>query len=310
MVQFTVNCDADSVIAEVTVFPSCSVDGVPGTKSATTSAATSAVLSGPAVAIPQGGNAQIQVTLTGTGPWTVSWSDGGSPSSVTPSTFRRTVTPAGTTTYVATVTDSTGCSSVSEPLTITVTPPAPVAVTAVAISATQVQLSWTMPGVADRFEVQRRAPGGSFVSHHITASAATSVILSATANTAYLYRVQAIKSETRSDWSVPDLATTVVFGANLDPADSVVTAADITQLRTAVNAVRALWNHMLAPIAFTDSNLQGAVAKAVHHTELRNALNEARAGLDLPPVPYTTTAPVAGQLIRAADVNDLRGGAR
>ncbi|HYO78277.1 MAG TPA: hypothetical protein VE010_17590, partial [Thermoanaerobaculia bacterium] len=103
---------------------------------------------------------------------------------------------------------------------------------------------------------------------------------------------------------------TVIFGADLDPAETVVTAAHLTQLRTAANAVRALWNQTLAPAVFTDPSLQGVAVKAVHQSELRNVLNEARAGLGLPAVSYTTHAPVAGQRIKAADLNDLRGGAR
>ena len=68
--------------------------------------------------------------------------------------------------------------------------PAPVGVVATATSASQVQLSWTMPGLADAFEDERRAPGAAFVLHHTTANAATSVTLSATPDTAYLYRVR------------------------------------------------------------------------------------------------------------------------
>ena len=76
-----------------------------------------------------------------------------------------------------------------------------------------------------------------------------------------------------------------------------------------MNAVRALWSAALAAAVFTDPGLQNVVAKAVHLTELRAVLNEARQGLVLPPVVYTT-APAAGQVISAADINDLRGGVR
>jgi len=76
-----------------------------------------------------------------------------------------------------------------------------------------------------------------------------------------------------------------------------------------VNAVRALWSSALAPAVFTDPTLQNVVAKAAHITELRAVLNEARQGLALLPVVYTTT-PAAGQVIAAAEINDLRGGVR
>ena len=142
-------------------------------------------------------------------------------------------------------------------------------------------------------------------------SAITSpVTLAATANTAYLYRVRAVKAGTRSGWSNVHLATTVDFGADVIPRETMLTASHITQLRTAVNAVRALWNTGLAPAVFTDLTLQGVAAKAIHITELRNVLNEARAGLLLPVWEYSTPAPTAGQPFAAAHVNDLRGGVR
>jgi hypothetical protein len=191
-----------------------------------------------------------------------------------------------------------------------VTVPAPVNLIATATSATSVQLNWTMSGSADSFEIERRAPGGSYVLDHKTTTSATSVTLSATANTAYLYRVRAVKSGTRSQPSIGDLATTVVFGADLVAGVSSLSAANVVQLRTAVNAVRALWNSSLAPAVFTDATLLNVAAKPVHVTELRNVLNEARAGLGLPAAVYTTASPVSAQPMTIGDVNDLRGGVR
>jgi hypothetical protein len=130
------------------------------------------------------------------------------------------------------------------------------------------------------------------------------------ADTAYLYRVRAVKGGTRSDPSNADLATTLVFSGTLTSGTSILSAVHVTQLRTAVNAVRALWSSGLAPAVFSDPSLQNVVAKAVHLTELRAVLNEARQGLALPPVVYSTTGPAAGQVIAAADINDLRGGVR
>ena len=307
-VQFVVDCDALTVLASVSVTPACGSTAPPGSKSASTSARTTVTLSAFPGAIPQGASKEITVELTGTAPWAVTWSDTGSSSSESSPGLTRTVTPAATTTYTATATDANGCTA-SQSITVTVTVPVPAGVVATATSTSQVQLSWTMPGQADTFEVERRAPGGAFVLHHTTATAATSVTLAATPDTAYLYRVRAVKSGTRSAPSGADLATTVVFGAALTPGSSVLSALDVTRLRTAVNAVRALWSSALAPAVFTDPSLQNVIAKAVHLTELRAVLNEARQGLALPPVVYSTT-PAAGQVIAAADINDLRGGVR
>jgi hypothetical protein len=267
----------------------------------------SVALSSARTTIPQGSSEPITVKLTGTSPWTVTWSDGTPSSTVSATSFQQVVTPPATTTYVATATDANGCqASASLPLTVTI--PAPANLAATAISGTQVQLSWSFTGSADSFEVERRAPGGGFVAQGSPAS--SPVTLTAALNTAYLYRVRAVKGATRSGWSNVDLATTVVFGADVIPFETTIAATHITQLRTAVNAVRALWSSGLAPATFTDAVLEGATPKAVHITELRDVLNEARAGLGLPPWGYSTAPPAAGQVFAAAHINDLRGGVR
>jgi YD repeat-containing protein len=306
-VTFTVACDAALVTAKVVVTPSCSSTSATGSKNANTSAASSIALSSDRSTIPQGASETITVDLTGTPPWKVTWSDGAPEWNGSATSFQRIVTPPGTITYTATATDKNLCPA-SDALPLTVTPPAPANLVAAAISGTQVRLDWTPAGFADSFEIERRAPGGAFVSHG--SAAASPATLAAAANTAYLYRVRAVKAGTRSGWSNVDLATTVVFGADVVPRETVLTASHIAQLRTAVNAVRALWNSALAPAAFTDPTLEGVVAKAIHITELRNVLNDARAGLPLPAWAYSTPAPTAGQPFAAAHVNDLRGGVR
>jgi hypothetical protein len=105
-----------------------------------------------------------------------------------------------------------------------------------------------------------------------------------------------------------DLATTVVFGPNVTPFETTISASHVTQLRTAVNAVRMLSG--LAAVTLTDTALAGVAPKALHIVELRDALSDARSALVLPPWPYSTPAPVAGQSFAAAHINDLRGGVR
>jgi YD repeat-containing protein len=304
-VTFTVHCDAAEVSADVDVTVSCTTKR--GSKSATTSVASSIALSSARSTIPQGASETITVALTGTPPWTVTWADGAPAWSGSATSFQRVVTPSGTITYTATASDKHRCQA-SDSLPLTVTPPIPANLVATAISATQVRLDWTLGGLADSFEVERRAVGGGFVSHGSTTT--SPMTLSAAADVAYLYRVRAVKAGTRSGWSNVDLATTVIFGADVIPLETTLAASHITQLRTAVNAVRALWSSSLAPAVFTDAALQGAAAKAIHITELRNVLNEARARLLLPAWEYTTPPPVAGQSFAAAHVNDLRGGVR
>lgn len=63
---------------------------------------------------------------------------------------------------------------------------------------------------------------------------------------------------------------------------TVLKAQHILELRSAVNAVRATAG--LAQATFTDATLVGVVARTLHIEEPRNALDQARSLLDLPPL--------------------------
>jgi YD repeat-containing protein len=309
-VTFTAACNTSSVTLTVVVTASCGSQNSASQVVATGPASTATLSTSGSTTIVQGDSKTITVTLTGASPWTVTWSDGAAPWSGSATSFTRSVTPLGTTSYSVTVTDANGCATTSSQLTITVTPPAPGALAATATSATQVQLAWTFPpsGSADSFEVQRRAPGGTFVADGSTT--ATTLLRPANANTAYLYRVRSIKAGTASAWSAVDLATTTMFTDDPTSASVVIKAEHIMQLRTAVNAVRALWNSALAPATFADATLSGVNPKVVHVQELRNVLAEARNGLGLTVWSFTDPTLTAGSSFKAVHVNDLRGGVR
>ncbi len=186
---------------------------------------------------------------------------------------------------------------------------APTMLIATASSPTSVGLTWLgTPGV-DPYEVQR-APtsAGPFGTVGTSASAAftdTTVI----AGHVYLYRVRGISpSSTASAPSATDLASTFVF---TDPTITVhgtaVKAADVTELRDAVNAVRSAAG--LSTMTWTDATLTGVVIKAVHVTELRTALGQARAALGMASVSYTDPTLVATTaVVRAAHLSELRAG--
>jgi hypothetical protein len=92
-------------------------------------------------------------------------------------------------------------------------------------------------------------------------------------------------------------------------SSTVVKAAHITELRTAVNAVRALAT--LAPFPFTNGSLASVAIKKLHIEELRTALSEARAALGLPAVSYTDPVLTSGvSKIKAAHIEDLRAGVK
>jgi hypothetical protein len=117
-----------------------------------------------------------------------------------------------------------------------------------------------------------------------------------------------------SDDSAPDLATTVLFtDPTLVAGTTVVKAVHVTELRTAVNAVRQLAGLGLAPPGYTDATITPGVTivKAAHVTELRTALDAARSTLSLPALSYSHATLTTGvALISAADISEVRNGTR
>jgi hypothetical protein len=82
--------------------------------------------------------------------------------------------------------------------------------------------------------------------------------------------------------------------------------AHITDLRTAINAVRTLAG--LGAMAFADPTLNSSITiKGSHILQLRSALDAARSTLGLSPQGYTDTTTGT---IKAANINDLRQGVR
>jgi YD repeat-containing protein len=295
-ISFKAACSGN-VSLSVSVTNSCGT--TPGTASVSITPAP-AIVSG-STSIGQGSSTPIQVTLSGTGPWSVRWSDQSAASTVTVSPYVRAVSPAGTTTYtVLSAADANGCAlAPSGSAVVTVIPPAPGALVATATSATQVRVSWTYTGTADTIALYR---DGTMIVQNAT-SPYTDTVGSATAHTYYAI---ATKSGTSSPRSAVDLATTVIFtDPTILPGLYDRKAVHITQLRTAVNAVRAAAG--LGQATFTDSVLTDVMPKAVHIQELQDRLDEGRIALGLAATGYTRR-PVAGQYMQTIDVIGLRGG--
>ena len=262
-----------------------------------------------ATAIAQGQSATLPLTLSGTGPWSIVWADG---VTTTPPNSRA-VSPPRTKRYRLTSVTDQNCTRVAtSSVLVTVIPPAPAALNATAIGSSAVQLTWSFTGVvADRYRVERRTAGSAFVP--IAEPSGPSYVDTAVApNTAYLYRVRAItESPDGVAVSVPsssELATTVALSDQPLVAGTPVKGEHITQLRSAVNAARATAGLSLAN--FTDPALTGVSASAVHLLELRTAMNQARIALGLPAWSYTDSSLAAGDPIRAIHIQDLREGVR
>lgn len=195
--------------------------------------------------------------------------------------------------------ESSGCPSVV-PVAI------PGSVVATATSATQVTVTWSAAVGADSYTVERTSDGTNWTTAGTTA--ATNYVGAASAGTAYLYRVRAVQGVSTSPPSNVDLATTVLF--TNDPLVANVTqikAVHLIEMRTAVNAVRALAS--LGAASWTNPSPAGVSSKAVHLNELRTALSQARAALGLPPLTFTDTL-TPGVTIRAIHSQEVRNGVK
>ncbi|HVQ16953.1 MAG TPA: fibronectin type III domain-containing protein, partial [Vicinamibacterales bacterium] len=178
----------------------------------------------------------------------------------------------------------------------------PTRVTAVAVSNAQVDVAWSVPPGATSYQIDRRAAGGGF-SQIGTSTTGSFSDTTASAGSAYLYRVRALNNAGVSSNSAADLATTVIFVDNPLTSRIIVKAAHLFELRTAVNAVRLLAS--LLPAAFTDAATAGTTIRAVHVGELRSNLDEARGALGLSTGGYTD-ASVAGVAIKTVHFQELR----
>jgi hypothetical protein len=103
----------------------------------------------------------------------------------------------------------------------------------------------------------------------------------------------------------PDLATGIYFTNQPVVPGMLIRETDITELRTAVNAVRAFAE--LSAFPFTDTTLAGAGIRALHLTELRDALTQARNAVGMP-MAFSPQAPAIGGPVLSTHVEEIRAG--
>lgn len=180
----------------------------------------------------------------------------------------------------------------------------PANLVATAPNASQVNVDWGDVAGADHYEVWRSSQGDEFA---IVGTPGTSAFTDATvsANTSYLYRVRAIDGGgDPSAFSNVDAATTIVFST-----DTIIRATHITQLRTAVNAMRAAAS--LGALAADGTIAAGALIRASHVNALRTGLDEARVVIGSSALAYTDPALTAGVTkVKTSHVEELRNGVR
>jgi hypothetical protein len=191
-----------------------------------------------------------------------------------------------------------------------VVPAAPAGVVATAVNptqvnVTQVNVTWNAVAGAVHYEVWRSVDGGAFAlagSPSVPAMSDGAVVASKT----YLYRVRAVNGPHVSPFSNVDAATTIAFTDDpAVPQSTRVKAVHITQLRTAVNAMRS--SASLAPLAADPTIGVGLRIRAQHITALRSGLSEARAAIGLPALSFTDATLM---VVKAVHVQELRDGVK
>jgi hypothetical protein len=175
---------------------------------------------------------------------------------------------------------------------------------ATATSTSQVALSWAAVPGATGYEVWRSSLNGQFsLVQTVGGTSANDTGLAA--DTTYLYKV---RTTSGSAFSNPDPATTTIF-TDASLAGATIKAVHVTELRAAVNAVRAAAG--LPAATFTDPTLtvRSTVAMRTHLVELRAALDAARALVGLPAIAYTDpTITARSTPVKAVHLTQLRAG--
>ena len=226
-----------------------------------------------------------------------------------------TFTPtAPSVTLSVTATNVAGCSITSQRITTSqcagIAPPTNVAAAATSTSA--VTVSWTAASGATSYQVFRAtAFAGPYVQIGTSATTSYPDSTGLSASTTYLYKVRSVNAVASvSGDSNIDPATTVIF--TNDPivsASTSVRQAHLTELRTAVNAMRVAAS--LGAFSFTDAVTGTLPVKALHVTELRTKLDAARVVFGLPAISYTDpTLTIASTLVKATHFQQLRNGTK
>lgn len=205
--------------------------------------------------------------------------------------------------------ESPGNNSATDPTTIEVSGLiAPTRFLATAASASQINLTWDAVTTAVSYQVYRSDHNGAFTLI-TTVPGTTYPNTGLAANTTYVYRVQAVNGASAvSGPSNRDLATTIVFlDDSVIAGTTIIKAVHQTELRTAVNAVRAAAG--LGNATFTNAIGAGGLIRAADMSELRSALDAARGMIGVPPLAYTDPS-LAGVPVKAVHLQEIRAGTK
>ena len=178
---------------------------------------------------------------------------------------------------------------------VTLLPPATLVATTVSnVPPAQVTITitWQPTEGANHYQVEKTTnvnTGYSVVNPNVTGNSASDSNVTVSPVTAYLYRVRAVDANGNvSPYSNVDLATAISFTDDtLVSNETPVRAVHITELRQAVDAVRALTTN-LGPADWGGGIQQYVTTiQAKHIQDLRENLDAARSALQFPQCTYT-----------------------
>ncbi|HEY0160005.1 MAG TPA: FG-GAP-like repeat-containing protein [Thermoanaerobaculia bacterium] len=165
-----------------------------------------------------------------------------------------------------------------------------------------VTVTWVGTKDVFHYEVWRRGGGGPWT--FIGASEEQSFLdATASPSAAWLYKVRGVPEGPGAEtpFSNADLVSTFTFtDETLTAGASKIRRAHVTELRDAVNAARAAAGLAAAP--WTDAT--PTIVKAIHFNELRTALEQARVAAGMSAGTYAV--PAVGSLVKALHVTQLR----
>jgi hypothetical protein len=190
-------------------------------------------------------------------------------------------------------------------LNVCTQPAAPASFTATATSTSATSLSWSTVNGVTSYEIWRSSGNAPFTLLKTVGTTSTTDS-GLTGNTTYIYKVRGVCG---GAFSAPDVATTTQFTNDPLTAGTAIQAVHITQLRTAIAAMRAAAG--LEPASYTSSVSSGTTIRRTDITEMRTALDFARFVIGLTALSYTDATITAGVTrVKAAHITDLRNGVK
>jgi VCBS repeat protein/uncharacterized protein DUF11/fibronectin type III domain protein len=186
----------------------------------------------------------------------------------------------------------------------------PTRLVATATSTSQAALTWDAVTSATRYQVFRTDHNQVFSAIGSPLMATSMNDTGLTPNTTYIYYVQAIDaSGNTGPGSLPDIATTITFADDpLVAASTLITAQQFTQLRQAIDAVRAAQGQGTA--TYTNSITPGNPVRAIDVTEMRSFLDVIRSSIGLPAIQWVDPTLSSATTIKAVHIQQMRSGVR